>query len=329
MERLNVAVIGCGSISQTHFDSIRDIQGASLYAVVDPDPDKVRKVSEKEKCLGYYDYRDLLNNEDIHVVHITTPHYRHRDIAVELARAGKHILLEKPLAETHEEAVALCENLRGLNIKSGIVYQNRFNPTVKLLKKLISQETYGRLLGVKGILTWNRELPYYRDSNWRGQISTEGGGVLINQGIHTIDILQWLGGDIRSVRGSASKHKFGEEVEVEDTSEIFMEFQSGARGIFFASNNYSCNSSVEIEAHCEEAILNIKNGRLRLYRDDCEEILLEDHRRSSVKDYYGNGHLDLIRNFYDSIRGKDGTVISLDEGLKALKIIDTIYQRGI
>lgn len=154
----------------------------------------------------------------------------------------------------------------------------------------------------------------------------EGGGVLINQGIHTLDILQWLGGRIIKSTGSTSRYKLTEPIEVEDTGEVFLEFENGARGIFYATNNYSFNSPVEIEAHCEKGILNIRNGRLWLYKEDSETLLSRDSKNLSNKSYYGNGHRCLIEEFYNSVKGKGENYIKLEEGLKALKIIDDIYK---
>lgn len=326
MRIFNIAVIGCGSISQTHFDSINEVENLKLYAVVDKDIEKAKAVSQREGCNYFENYEDILTDPNIDAVHITTPHYRHRDIAMDLAKAGKHILLEKPLAETYEEAILLCEALKNYDVISGLVYQNRFNPTVLELKKLIDKKTYGNLLGVKGILTWNREEDYYSSSYWRGSKRLEGGGVLINQGIHTIDLLQWIGGELSSISGTASKHKFRNSVEVEDTAEIFLGFKSGARGVFYATNNYSYNSPVEVEVHCENGILNIKNGRLRVYSEGNELLLCSDTPSYSVKDYYGSGHTELIRGFYRAIDGDRSDLVAVDEGLKALKIIDNIYQ---
>jgi len=326
MRTFNIAVIGCGSISQTHFDSINEVENLKLYAVVDKDYKKAKEVSHREGCLCFENYKDILTDPNIDAVHITTPHYRHKDIAMDLAKAGKHILLEKPLAETYREAVSLCEALKSYDVVSGLVYQNRFNPTVIELKKLIDGKTYGNLLGVKGILTWNREEDYYSSSYWRGSKRLEGGGVLINQGIHTIDLLQWIGGELSSTSGTVSKHKFRNGVEVEDTAEIFLGFKSGARGVFYATNNYSYNSPVEVEVHCENGILNIKNGRLRVYSGSDELLLCTDTPSNSVKDYYGSGHTELIRGFYRALDGDRSDLVTVDEGLKALKIIDNIYQ---
>lgn len=168
MEMLNIAIIGCGSICKTHIDAINEIKNTSIYVVADKKEKRALEIGKKLNCKWTTDYRSLLTDENIDVVHITTPHHEHKELAIGFARSGKHILLEKPLSKSYEDAVELCKQLEGIDVKKGIVYQNRYNKTVALLKEVITEKRYGELLGLKGILTWDREGSYYTDSDWRG-----------------------------------------------------------------------------------------------------------------------------------------------------------------
>ena len=331
MRVLGVAIVGCGSISKVHLEAIEKSGLAKVVCFVENNDEKIRDIFLKygNKIEIVSDYRDILDRKDIDVVHITTPHYNHYKISLDFIKKKKNILIEKPLTLSVSEAENLVKEAKKNNIFSGIVYQNRLNKTSIYLKKVLEQEKYGKMLGIKGILTWNRGPEYYIGSDWKGTREKEGGGVLINQAIHTLDLILWIGGKIKTLKGSIHKNRVTNEIEVEDTVEAYIIFQNNAKGVFYATNNYSHDSSVELEVHCERGILNIKNNKLKLFLDN-EEILLEEEefiKSNENKKCYGNSHEVLIKNFYRSILSQTKDYIDIEEGIEALKIIEELYKK--
>jgi UDP-N-acetyl-2-amino-2-deoxyglucuronate dehydrogenase len=329
MQKLRVAIVGGGSISRVHSEAVRNSGLADIVCLVENNPEKAEALSLENTIPVINDYKKILNRDDIDTVHITTPHYNHYEIALDFIRHGKNLLIEKPLTLSVKEAENLVEESEKNGVFSAIVYQNRLNKTSAYMKKLLEEKKYGEILGVKGILAWCRDSGYYLGSDWKGTIEKEGGGVLINQAIHTLDLMLWFGGDIETVRGSAHKNRTTNEIEVEDTVEAYMVFKNGAKGVFYATNNYSYDSGVELEVHCENGILNIKNNRLKLFLDN-DEILLEEEnftKNEFNKKCYGNSHETLIKNFYESILENTKNYIDIKEGIKALKVIEKIYKK--
>lgn len=328
MQKLGIAVIGGGSISKVHIEAIKYSGLAELICIVENDREKSEELVREYDVEVITDYRKILDRDDIDVVHITTPHYNHYEISLAFIKHKKNLLIEKPLTLSIKEAEHLVKEAEKNKVSAAIVYQNRLNKTSIYLKNILEEGKYGKILGIKGILAWNRNPDYYLSSSWKGTLDKEGGGVLINQAIHTLDLIIWLGGEIKTLRGSFRKNRITNEIEVEDTAEAYMIFENGARGVFYATNNYSYDSSIELEVHCESGVLNIKNNKLRLFLDDEETVLEEDFIRDNVnKKCYGNSHELLIKNFYKSIRNKTKDYIDIKEGIKALKVIQKIYKK--
>lgn len=174
------------------------------------------------------------------------------------------MLQEKPLAVNAEEGLELVKLQRKYpNIKIGICFQNRYNATFQALHEIVESKTYGEVIGVKGLVTWFRPESYYTDKPWRGQMATAGGGVLINQSIHTLDLMQFLCGKIASIKGTVSQ-LLDYDIEVEDTASAHIKFENKANGMFFATNANFGNSSVELQIIFEKDKLNqISKGTLQ------------------------------------------------------------------
>ena len=327
MHKLRAAIVGGGSISKVHAEAIKNSGLADIVCIVENDPLRARELSREYTIPVIHDYKEILDREDIDAVHITTPHYNHYEIALDFIRHGKNLLIEKPLTLSVKEAENLVKESEKNGVFSAIVYQNRLNKTSVYMKNLLDENKYGKILGIKGILAWRRGPEYYTGSDWKGSIEKEGGGVLINQAIHTLDLMLWFAGDVKTLSGSIHKHRLTNEIEVEDTVEAYMIFENGAKGVFYATNNYSYDSGVELEVHCEKGILNIKNNKLRLFSDNEETLLEEENftKNKFNKKCYGNSHEILIKSFYESILGKTKNYIDIKEGVKALKVIEKIY----
>ncbi|WP_239004762.1 Gfo/Idh/MocA family protein [Paenibacillus tepidiphilus] len=320
------AIVGCGAIAPLHAGAIRSLEDVRLLAVADSDPGRAAAAAQAYSCEAVADYRELLDREDIAVVHLCTPHHLHAPMAAEFLQAGKHVLLEKPLATDTAAARRVAEAAERSGRQLGVVFQNRYNEASVIIHDTTQSGSLGRLLCLKGIVAWHRSEEYYRDSAWRGSWSTEGGGVLINQAIHTLDLLQWFGGAYTSVQGSVSTDALGGVIEVEDSAHACIRFANGARGIFYGTNAYGTNSPVELEAVFEQGSLMQRRDHLYLWKDGRETLLCEPPAGiTGAKAYWGTGHRRLIEDFYSHLHEGRPYWIDAREGMKVLELIDSLY----
>lgn len=329
MKAFRSAVIGCGNISRRHTEALTTGNYAELVAVCDIREDRARAAGEKFGVDYYTDYRDLLARKDIDCVHICTPHYLHAPIAIAAFAAGKHVFTEKPMATTPEDAEAMIRAAEEAGKYLGVCFQNRYKFINAKVRELVLSGIYGKPIGGKGIVTWYRDVPYYADSGWRGSFETEGGGVLINQSIHTLDLLIWTLGDpadIRATCGIFSELLEG-KIEVEDTATAHLRFKGGATALFFATNAWKSNSPIEFEIQCENALLIAADDALTIHHADKRvERIMDTTPKTDDKSYWGNCHSIIIEDFYASIAEGRPFAVDGHEGIRALRVIDGIYK---
>lgn len=325
---LGTAIIGCGSISPLHARAIAEVEDARLLAVVDNNPLLAAQAAQDYGCEGLTDYRELLKRPDIDIIHLCTPHYLHAQMAVELLNAGKHVLTEKPMAQDLPSARFMLEAAGTARGQLGVVFQNRYNDPSVQIKETIDSGNLGDLLCMKGIVTWTRSEDYYSNSSWRGRWATEGGGVLINQTIHTLDLLQWFGGEVSSVQGSVTTDVLNNVIEVEDSAHACITFKNKVRGLFYGTNAYLVNSPVELELVFQQGTLLQRRDCLYLWKDGQETLLCEPAAAGGIsgKSYWGTGHSRLIHDFYTHIREGRRFWIDGAEGIKTLELIAGIYK---
>lgn len=326
MNKFNVGVIGCGNISGIHMDALSALPDVTLYAVCDIDENKAAKAAEKYNCKYYTDYREMLKDSSIDSIHICTPHYLHAPMAIDSMFAGKHVLCEKPIAITSEDAQEMIRVSGETGKKLEICFQNRYNATSVKIKEILDSGSAGRILGAKAFVTWKRGKDYYASGAWRGTWEQEGGGVLINQSIHTLDLLQWFLGDIDKIKGNADTRLLGDYIEVEDTAEATIVFKNGATGLFYATNCYATDSPVEIEIFCEKAVLKLSDGLTVTYKDGRTEHITEADTKTGGKAYWGSGHAALIKDFYRRLGTGEDMPIDGFQALTSLKMIEAVYK---
>src|SRR5699024_5715441 len=251
---LKIGVIGLGDVSRIHLHAIANQTSACLTAVSDIDKSTQEIVPEVN---FYTDYKDMLNQEVLDCVHICLPHYLHYIVTKHCVEKGVHVFLEKPLAIDATEGRKLVEiEKKYPTIKIGISFQNRKNETFEKMNEIINSRKYGKVKGIKGLVSWYRPKTYYDTKPWRGSLKGAGGGVIINQAIHTLDLMQIIGGEIKSINGTLTNlEDYG--YEVEDTVIAKIHFEDNVSGLFFATNTNSTNSSVEFQVILEKNKLTI------------------------------------------------------------------------
>ena len=323
------AIIGCGLISKNHFKAMKNVDTAEVYAVCDIDREKAEKAAAEYGISKVYDdYKAMLQDEAIDVIHICTPHYLHSRMAVDSLNAGKHVLCEKPMALSSEDAGKMIEARDKAGKQLAVCFQNRYNEASIYMKQVMESGALGKLLGARGQVTWNRKPEYYTTSPWRGRWATEGGGVLINQAIHTFDLLQWLTCEMKTVEASISTKRLKEAIEVEDTVDVLMTGPDGERILFYASNCYVKNAPVELEIIGENGSLKMIGNQV--YTELDGKVEMHDYSSGVVlgKDYWGSGHGFLIQDFYDCIETGRTFPVGGEEAIVSVKLLESVYASG-
>ena len=320
MNQLKVAIVGCGAVSKRHFEAVDENNNTMLVACCDIVKEKADFFAEKYNISAFYSFDEMMKNADFDVLHICTPHYLHHTMAIAAMEQGKHVFCEKPLAIHYEDALEMCNCAKKNNVYLAACFQNRYNLSSVYLKDLIKSEKLGKIIAVKGDVTWDRDEKYYSD-DWHGTLDKEGGGVIINQCIHTLDLIQWLVDDeVVSVEGSVSQKRLKGKVETEDTADALIRFADGVEALF-----YKANSSVFLEIIFE-------NGKAVMYDDlvvtdnnnNREVIALK--KSTDAKNYWGTSHKVIIDDFYKSVVNNEPFLVNGDSGSIAVKIVDSLYK---
>lgn len=328
MRSINAAIIGCGAIHLNHVQALRQIPGTRLHAIVDTNIAKGHALAAAYGCDFYHDYREMLQDESIEVVHICTPHYLHKTMIVAALEAGKAVFSEKPVGMNSLEVAEIAAAAARATSLLGVCYQNRYNPTSKAIQDIIASNALGKMLSIKAVLTWSRSGSYYTHSPWRGRFATEGGSLLINQAIHTLDLMQWFAGGVDSVKGVVESSLLAGTIDNEDSAMATLSLRNGARGLFWATNNHTTDSPLMLDIHCENGELQLRESILWQICDGEKKALATDNSPvGQGKNYWGAGHQKAIEQFYQAIQYKPGSeYIDIEQAAKSLSIVEAIYR---
>ena len=298
---MKVAVIGCGGISSMHLRALSDNPDTDIVAVADIKPERADKAAAGYGARAYYDFDELLKNEKLDAIHICTPHYLHTDMAIKALNKGINVLTEKPCSVSADEVEALRKAQEESGKQVGVCFQNRYNNCVLRAKEIIASGALGKILSARTFVTWCRGGDYYSD-DWHGTLEKECGGVLINQSIHTLDLIEHLCGKCRRVTAHVSNDHLKGIIEVEDNASVLMELENGKLRLE-GDRLYSVD----------------KNGNIT---EACEKPEAVYHGQS----YWGVGHSILINDYYDCL--KTGRKFDIDafEGGNAAKLVFACYE---
>lgn len=318
------AVIGLGDISQVHLAAIAQNPGIELAAVCDID--ESARARAPQGVPFYTDYVEMIEREKPDCVHVCLPHYLHVPVAEKAVELGCNVFCEKPVALTGSQAQAFADfEAAHPEQKICICLQNRLNETTEALKAAIDGGEYGKVVGARGIVPWYRDKAYYDIKPWRGKWETAGGGCMINQTVHTLDLLYYLGGPIASLHGTASQNlDYG--IEVEDTVSARLHYENGAKGLFLASIANYKNESVQIAVQLEKAEFAIIDEVLYRIDGGEKERVVENQRLPGTKFYYGASHAKLIGKFYDQLETGGDDYIHVRDAVMSLRLIDAVQK---
>lgn len=321
------AVIGCGDVATIHLEAIDAVDDIELVALCDTDPDALDAARRRHDVPGFGDHRKLLAQLRPDVVHICTPHDQHVPVAIDCLAAGVDVISEKPLAHTEADGQRLIEAAEASPAKIGVCLQNRYNATAQEIRRLLDSGELGAVQGGSATVIWSRTPEYYRAKPWRGTWAHSGGGLLINQAIHTVDLMQWFLGDVVDVRGHAANHRLRDVIEVEDTAEIVLD-HGDVTSVFYATLDNATNAPVTIDIVAENADLHLRGSLTVTWRDGRVDVVNEREAPSAGRAYWGVSHEILIRDFYARRSDPESFWISPREAAKSLRIIKQVYAQS-
>lgn len=260
MKTIGIGIIGTGSIAAKHAMAIRELKDAELVAVCHHDPIKAAAAENVFAVLGYSDIQEFLDHPGLDVVCICTPSGVHLEPALAAANAGKHVIIEKPLEISLRRADELIEACETNQVKLAVIFQNRFSPDYQKLKEAVLNGDFGRLLMGNAYINWFRDTAYYGTSRWKGTLKGDGGGAFINQGIHTIDLLLDLMGDVKSVFGQIQTALY--PIEGEDLGAAVVNFENGALGNITAATSLYPGYPERLEIYGTKGSAILEAGKL-------------------------------------------------------------------
>ena len=343
MKKLIVAIIGCGRIAYKHVEAIiKNKVDMELIAVCDvveanaisQKEEYIRAIGEIVDVKVYIDYKEMLEEVEIDIVAIATESGYHPEIAIYCMGKGKHVIVEKPMALSIQDADEMIECARKNNVKLCISHQNRFNESIQKLRDAVDDNRFGKLVNGTARILWNRNMRYYEQAHWRGTWTLDG-GTLMNQCIHNIDLLQWMmGGDVDTVYAQCGT--FLRDIEGEDFGAIIIRFINGAIGIIEGSACvYPKNLEETLSIFGETgtvciggiAVNTIETWRFADGMDTEQEILKQ--QQGEPDSVYGFGHTSLYKDMIDSINMDKEPLINGEEGKKGMAIILAAYKSSL
>ena len=255
MKKLKTCIIGCGNIFPMHAVSVTRCPETELVAVCDVKEDRAKAKAEEFGCKYYLDYKEMIDKEQPDVVHLCLPHYLHPIVAIYCEERGINVLTEKPMSIELKDAKAMIDTAKAHNVTLGCIFQNRYNAGTVLVKDLLDRGELGKIKSAKLAVTWDRSDKYYTSSDWKGTWDKEGGGVIIDQAIHTMDMLRYLVNEEIDFVDATIANRGHAIIDVEDSAEGIIKYKSGLLTAFHAINYYSYDAPVEIEMDCEKALV--------------------------------------------------------------------------
>ncbi len=327
---IHIGLIGGGNISETHARAARAIAGIEIAAVYGTNANKVAALCHAHGGKPYQDFEAFLSHRPMNLVAIGSPSGLHATHGIAAAQRGLHVLTEKPIDISTERADALIEAAHRSGVKLGVMFQDRVKPGIRRLREWVRGGVIGRPLLLDARVKWYRPPEYYSGSRWRGTLALDGGGALINQAVHTLDLLLWLLGDVVRVqsRTATMLHK----IEVEDIAIATLEFASGALGVFQATTAAYPGYPRRIEITGTEGTVTLEHDRivaaqLRNTPADFGASMASDENQSEstavVSDF--RGHQALLEDFIRAIEQDVDPVCNGIEGRRSIALVEAIY----
>jgi UDP-N-acetyl-2-amino-2-deoxyglucuronate dehydrogenase len=326
---IQFALVGCGRVSSTHFDAIQALgDEAKLFAVCDSDPTSLAKAVKDTSAKGFSSLEEMVQQPDIDVVSICTPSGYHAEHGKIAARAGKHVLVEKPIDVSLDAAQSLIDCCEEEGVELFCLFQNRLNTTIQLLKSAIDAGRFGKIYAINSTVIWKRTQDYYDSAPWRGT-KTMDGGAFLNQGIHFVDAMRYLGGQVTEVKSMLGT--LARTIESEDIGSALLRFESGALGNIFVTMLGQKDQEGSITVLGEKGTVRIGGVALNQIEQwdfdepDESQDTLANNANYHTKSVYGFGHQAYFRQVIDLLNRNDTKPTGGCEGFKTQLLIRNIY----
>lgn len=329
-KKLGFGIIGTGAIAVNHAKSIQELTNCKLVAVCSSTAERAKEASEKLGVPAYSSIEDFLLREDMDIVSVCTESGRHMEPIMAAARAGKHIIVEKPLEINLDRANRIISVCREQNVKLGVIFQNRFNPAYLKLKQAVHEGALGKLLLGNAYVKWYRDEAYYKTSNWKGTLAGDGGAALINQGIHTIDLLLDVMGDVERVFGKV--RTMVHDIEGEDLGIAMLDFKNGAVGTIEAGTSLYPGYKERLEIYGENGSIIYEGGEIVSWDLKGETVIPVDFNPISSSgasdplsvDY--RLHKAQIEQMIQAVLHNLEPAVNGESAIKSLELISAIYK---
>jgi UDP-N-acetyl-2-amino-2-deoxyglucuronate dehydrogenase len=319
-KKTRFAILGCGIISKIHVEGIIKTEEAEFVAVSDVVEANMKEYAQTYGVATYTDYEEMLKRDDIDVVCICTPSGMHPEQTIRVAKAGKHIICEKPIAIQMEDAHRMVKACEDHGVLMAAVFPWRMSPVMQYVKRFIADGLLGKLSLCSAHIKPYRNQKYYDSAGWRGTWAVDGGGVLMNQGIHTVDLLQWIAGPVASLYGKAEPVL--RNIEVEDTAVSVLRFTSGALGMIEASTT-AYNAPDSLVFHGEKGTIVLTKGEITSLQLVDQEMEIP---KFEVFNVIPDGHRMQIRDMALAVQEGRQPSIPGSEGIHSLEIILGTYE---
>lgn len=328
-EKFGIGIVGCGSISDTHAEAVMKTDHGTLVSAFSRTGKNLDRFVKKFDIEGYRDYKEFLSQKNLHIVVVCTPSGTHLDYGKEAAEAGKHVIVEKPIEINVNRGRKLINHCRDNNVKLAVIYQNRFLDQVIKMKKVLDTGKIGPIFMASGSVKWYRNQEYYTGSSWRGTLDLDGGGVVINQSVHTIDLLQWFSGGVESVQGlkGTFTHK---DIEAEDNAVAIFKYKNGAIGVFEASTSIQPPQDRKVEIYGEKGTAILKGDTCQLKLPGDKESGDEPGKSVGAESplagmTYANHKLQYDQ-ILKAILQDDKPPVDGEESLQSLAVVEALYR---
>ncbi len=324
-----VGLVGCGRISKNHFDALSKVDGLTVAAVCDIDADRARAAGNAQGVPAFTSLDDMLRDGNIDVATICTPSGIHSVQGSAAARAGKHVVTEKPMSLSLAQADALVAACDEAGVQLFVVKQNRLNPPVQLLKRAVDKGRFGRIYMANVTVRWQRPQDYYDAEPWRGTWEFDGGAIM-NQASHYVDLMQWLVGPVESIMARTATQ--ARKIEAEDSGIGILKFRSGALGVIEVNVlTYPKNLEGSITILGEKGSVKIGGTAVNrvehwTFADYDDDDKLVDAASTNPPTVYGFGHEGYYRNVLAVLRGEAKPETDGRAGRKSLELILGIYE---
>ena len=337
---IGFGVVGLG-MGKHHCKAIDAAPNAKLIAVCDVDEERLERMTQQYGCKGYRLYAEMLVDPEIQVVNIATPSGMHAEMGIQAADAGKHVIVEKPADIAPQRVDSLIEAGRRNKVKMAGIFQSRFEPLNIRIREAIQQGKMGDLVGVHGHLPWYRAQSYFEGphGSWKGTWNMDGGGSLMNQGVHTVDLLQWFAGPVSEV--SAFFGVFGHDIEAEDHAVAVLRYQCGAMGTLYTTTCCYPGLNQRITLFGTKGTIVKEEGQLKVWKvmEDVDGAIERE-----MMDLYGekkgqnasadpmavgfDGHTQIVMDLVEAIEKDREPTLSVTQAKHAVEIVCAVYQAG-